>query len=513
MNRGETLIAQLLAGPLTPEERDELRRCLGQDPALRRKLGEHASLHGLLGVVMEDDARREQVIASLLEACAEADRDDFESGVKRKIRRVRFRRIVGWAAAAVVALAAGLTLWTRTPQPVATISNMAALEANTRLQAGKRLFRGDSLRLQTGLVELDLAGRGHLIAEGPVDLEFTSATSATLTRGRVVLRVNESGHGYRLETPRGAVIDLGTEFGVSVDETTGEVETHVIEGEVKALSNEGGGQIHLKKDEALRQTGRISTRIPINQGSFYASLPPSHGGSVGMIHWSMEPENDGVVRGRTRNLGDDACDLKLRAGTRPVEGAFARAIHFDGDGGFAETEYRGIGGNRPRTLAFWVKVPRDFTLSQGFAMISWGEFSARDPGCVWQISVNPLPEDGPVGRLRVGVHGGKAIGTTDLRDDQWHHVAVVLYPAAAPSFGQHVLMFIDGSLEPISSRTLGVIDTDVEQATHGIWLGRDVASPASKKRLFFRGALDEVYIFDAALSKEEIHALMERNEW
>jgi hypothetical protein len=186
-------------------------------------------------------------------------------------------------------------------------------------------------------------------------------------------------------------------------------------------------------------------------------------------------------------------------------------IHFDGEGAHAESSYRGIGGNHPRTVAFWVRVPRDFDLSQGFAMISWGQFDNKDPGRVWQVSANPLEKDGPVGRLRVGVHGGQAIGTTDLRDDQWHHVAVVLYPAANPNFGQHVLLFIDGLMEPISRRVLGVIDTDVAQANHGVWLGRDVTSPSDNGR-FFRGALDEVYIFDAALSQEEIRALMERNE-
>lgn len=511
MKRGEQLIAQLLAGPLAPAERGELRRCLKRDPELRGTLAEHASLHGLLGVAMEAETLREQRIATILETCAEADRKQFASGVNRKIRKVHFRRLAGWAAAAAILLVAGLALWTRVPRHVATISNTAALDADHPLTAGDRLFQGDFLSVKSGLVELELAGRGRMIAEGPVELEFTGPTSATLNHGRVVLRVNERGHGYRLETPRGAVIDLGTEFGVSVDEKTGGVETHVIDGEVETLSNQGSGPIHLKRDEALRQSLGENVRIPVDQGSFYVSLPPSHGGPVGMIHWAMEPENGGRVHGRTHRSGEDDFDLILRNGTRPVPGSFDGAIHFDGLGGYAETQYRGIGGNRPRTVAFWARVPRDFDRHQGFAMISWGEFSELEPGRVWQISVNPLPRDGPVGRLRVGVHGGKAVGTIDLRDDQWHHIAVVLYPAAAPNFGQHVLLFIDGSLDSISSRTLGVIDTDVEQATHGVWLGRDVTSASGDGR-FFRGVLDEVYIFDAALSQEEIRTLMEHNE-
>ena len=143
-------------------------------------------------------------------------------------------------------------------------------------------------------------------------------------------------------------------------------------------------------------------------------------------------------------------------------------------------------------------------------MVSWGKWAHDDPGAVWQISVNPFSEDGPVGRLRVGVHGGMAIGSTDLRNDRWHHVAVVLYPSENPEFGQHVLLFVDGVLDPVSRRILGVIDTNTKEASHGVWLGQNIN--IDSKNRFFRGALDEVYIFDAALSQEDIRALMQRNE-
>ncbi|MCH7225669.1 LamG-like jellyroll fold domain-containing protein [Haloferula sp. A504] len=511
MNRGEQLIARLLAGPLEPGELVELRQCLEREPVLRQKLADQASLHGLLGVAMEKEAPREEWIDRCLEACAEADRESFEAGVHRKIRKVRFRRATRWAAAAVVMLAAGLLMWSRMPRPVATISNVVALGENETFEVGDGLLRGDSLRFGAGLLELDLAGRGRMIAEGPFELEFTGADSARLLRGRVVLRVTEKGQGYRLETPKGTVVDLGTEFGVSVDGKTGEVETHVLEGEVEALPSNSSERIHLGKNQALRQSGQLSVRIPIDQGSFYSSLPPQRGRDLGMAHWSFEPGNDGVIPGLSQGLGEEGADLELRSGTRLVDGPFGTAIHFDGEGGHGESSYRGIGGNRPRTVALWVRVPRDFDLQQGFAMISWGEFDEEDPGRVWQVSANPLERDGLVGRLRVGAHGGMAIGTTDLRDDQWHHVAVVLYPAADPSFGQHVLLFIDGSLEPISRRVLGVIDTQVQEASHGVLLGKDVTSNAHGVR-FFRGAVDEVYIFDAALSQDEIRVLMERNE-
>lgn len=230
-----------------------------------------------------------------------------------------------------------------------------------------------------------------------------------------------------------------------------------------------------------------------------------------MVHWSLEPENNNTVQARTRKLPEHEAALKLRGQPQLTEGPFGSALQFDGKGAFAESNYPGVGGNMPRTVAFWVNVPSDFKTSQAYAMVSWGDYKEEKPGAVWQISVNPAKEDGPIGRLRVGVHGGKVVGSTDLRNDRWHHVAVILYPAEHNSIDQQVLLYVDGKLESPTSRVLSFIETEVETSTHGVWLGRNVNVSKSAGG-FFRGALDEVYIFDAALSQGDIRRLMERNE-
>lgn len=515
MNEGEQLIARFIEGDLSAEETVALRRLLEADPALRDQLGAQASLHGLLGPTAEDDLIGQRVIDRYSGAVRQADEQEFERGVRRKMRKVMFRRRASWAAVAVLFLAVGLFTWMRLPEPVATVSRVESVTGASALAAGDTLSRGNRLELTGGLVELDLRGRGRMIVEGPADIEFTGSASAVLRKGRVLLHVTPAGHGYRLETPRGTLVDLGTEFGVFVDEETGQVETHVLAGEVEAIPLGEKQPILLRKDEALQQTGALNVRIPTARGSFYASLPPVRHGAPSMIHWDMETDGSSFLQARTRGIEEGELGLKFFDGDREisppsVDGPFGTAVGFGGKRIFGESEFKGIGGKSPRTVAFWVKVPSDFSPIQGFAMLSWGEWARDNPGSVWQISVNPLSEDGPVGRLRVGVHGGMAIGSTDLRDDRWHHVAVVLYPAENPEFGQHVLLYVDGALEPVSERLLGVIDTSTKDASHGVWLGRNINIDSGHK--FFRGALDEVYIFDAALSQEEIRALMERNE-
>jgi hypothetical protein len=118
-----------------------------------------------------------------------------------------------------------------------------------------------------------------------------------------------------------------------------------------------------------------------------------------------------------------------------------------------------------------------------------------------------------VGRVRVGAHGGRTIGTRDLRDGRWHHLAVVLYPAASPDVGKHVMIYIDGELEPLSQRTFGPIDTRADEGV-GVWLARDITTVTSGESQSdgrsFRGAIDEVSIHEGVLSQERIREIMRR---
>lgn len=514
MNEGQRLIARLIEKDLSPDEMTELGCLLKTDPSLRAQLGAQATLHGMLGPLAEDDLASERVVSRYQEAIREADEQEFEQRVLRRLHQMVFRRRSSWAAAALI-LAIGLFAWMRFPEPVATVTRIESVSGAVAVAPGDAFSRGKKLSLSGGLVELDLPGRGRMIVEGPAELEFTGPASAVLKKGRTLLHVTPADHGYRLETPKGALVNLGTEFGVFVDEQTGQVETHVLAGEVKAIPHGEITPILLRKDEALQQTGTGNLRIPVARGSFYASLPPLRHGPSAMVHWDMEADGSGFIRARTRGLEVQGQGLQFFAGEDRIspptqDGPFGAAARFDGKQIFAESAFKGIAGDSPRTVAFWAKVPSDLRRQEAFAMVSWGKWAHDDPGAVWQISVNPFSEDGPVGRLRVGVHGGMAIGSTDLRNDRWHHVAVVLYPSENPEFGQHVLLFVDGVLDPVSRRILGVIDTNTKEASHGVWLGQNIN--IDSKNRFFRGALDEVYIFDAALSQEDIRALMQRNE-
>ena len=521
MNPGDELVARLLAGGLAKGERAELLRLLEVDPELGSRLGGQALVEGLLGVLMEDELSAARRCGRWMEVLREADREDFVAGVAGRIRR-RGRWIQALAAAVVLLF--GVGVWAIFSEESAVVARLVRLEnlrwaEGTSGAEGEGVRAGTRLRFDSGLVELDVEGKGRMIVEGPADLELAGPLRSVLRRGRMIMRVTPAGHGYRVETPKGVVVDLGTEFGVAVGEAE-EVETHVIEGEVEAIP-EGGRKVLLRKNDALRFSGGDGERFVADGGSFYTALPPARIGAPRMLHWPLEGASGGRDQARVSGFGAGDFDLVLgsvEAGFPPsrVAGVFGGGLSFDGRGGFAESGFPGIGGQEPRTVSFWVKVPRDFSVDEGFGIVSWGEFGQRNFGEVWQISINPVEQEGPIGRLRVGAHGGQVVGVSDLRDGRWHHVAVVLYQASQPDIGKHVLLYLDGELEPISRRALQQVNTRVEGAAHGVLLGRDIArSPgatSSGNGGFFRGGLDEVFLFAGALSRDEIRALRDRNE-
>jgi hypothetical protein len=433
------------------------------------------------------------------------------------------------AAAAVVALVGSLLLvphWKNGPESNVMVVRTEAVSLTPGqpvLSIGQQL-PAQRLQLDSGLLELRFKSGATVILEGPADFEVASALRCVLHRGTVVARVPEQARGFTVDGPRGRLVDLGTEFGVRVG-NSGDTEVHVLKGRVEAFPTNQQNAIELTENQALRLTSLTNLALPADATAFVTDLPPGSKGPIGYVHWGFDEGQSNLVRETGQGLLNQPAPGHLLSfenqgpGPSWVPGQFGGGLSLNGRGDYVECEFAGIGGGRPRTVAFWVKVPKDFDLMQSDAIINWGT-DARQGG-VWRLSVNNAPETnslwgGPIGRLRVGVHGGYVVGTTDLRDDRWHHCAVVMYGGQRPKMGSHVLIFIDGQLEPAARKKVFEISTDVQDATaHNIWIGRNLSYRTAGQEVpggpFFRGCVDEVFVFNAALTQEQIVSLMKFN--
>jgi ferric-dicitrate binding protein FerR (iron transport regulator) len=522
MPDNELLVTLLLEGEADSSGIAALRDACASDPELGKRFAREVALHRLTGSALagrDGDSRFAAEVVARLQALASGDGAPIELTVENRLsRQIRFKRwSKGLAIAAVLALVAGLTFFMRTREG-AVVSRCESVVWNDDGQAvrvGDRLASGSTVAILSGLAELSFSSGVTVLLEGPASLRITGGKSAVLDHGRLVARVTDSrGKGFVIDGPSGRVVDLGTAFGVSV-EPSGEMEVHVLEGSVNATSNANRESVvELHRDEAMRLGRGGSERMAADGGAFVTDLPPMPGRSPGFIRWSFEETGEAILNNSGSGLAEDRAASRLLSASpeaalaERVAGRFGRALSFDGVDDFAESGFEGVSGQAPRTVAMWVRIPADLTPIQSYAMVGWGKVEGK--GSAWQISVNPQQSDGPLGALRAGTGKGAVVGSTDLRDGKWHHLTVVMYGGREPTTATHVLLYVDGRLESTTRKSVRVINTEPSTEPHGVWLGRNlsVLNPDPPDARFFRGELDEVHIFSAALDQAMIRRVM-----
>jgi ferric-dicitrate binding protein FerR (iron transport regulator) len=155
-----------------------------------------------------------------------------------------WRRRIAWTlgVAASIALVA---IATRRLSPPSAVSGVVATSKAVAMlnetagarwagpEGGPRLgapLEPGWLKLEAGLAQVVFYSGARVVIEGPAELELISATHAVCSRGKVTAEVPPQARGFRIDTPQGKVTDLGTVFGLEVNERRTEV--HVFKGEV-----------------------------------------------------------------------------------------------------------------------------------------------------------------------------------------------------------------------------------------------------------------------------------------
>ncbi len=98
-------------------------------------------------------------------------------------------------------------------------------------KVGSFLLPEHTLQLEEGLAEITFECGVTMVLEAPAVFSPKSNYGGTLQLGRLTAEVPAAGIGFAIETPSVRVVDLGTEFGVQVDEGQ-DVEVHVLKGQV-----------------------------------------------------------------------------------------------------------------------------------------------------------------------------------------------------------------------------------------------------------------------------------------
>ncbi len=219
-----------------------------------------------------------------------------------------------------------------------------------------------------------------------------------------------------------------------------------------------------------------------------------------VAHWKLD---EGEGAGTTAQVGGASASGTLvgcswiSADLAPVPSGTNSAVDFNSNNNDRiSTGFTGVSGKQGRTVAAWIKA--DSIQNNNTTLVSWG---GTANGTRYSFRINTSETDGVLGALRLEIAGTYAIGQTDLRDEQWHHVAVT-HPAAAGIY--EVLFYVDGELELSLSGQGGsnlIINTG---ADNPVMLGNSFHSVGGYG---FDGALDDIRIYDYPLSEAEIEDL------
>lgn len=110
-----------------------------------------------------------------------------------------------------------------------------------KVPTGYHFSAGSAVQLVSGIAQLTFETGAVLVLQGPCQLELAE-NAIELGFGRISAVVPQSASGFAVTTPSSKVVDLGTEFGVNVDEL-GSSQVHVFSGEVVTRARNRSGEI------------------------------------------------------------------------------------------------------------------------------------------------------------------------------------------------------------------------------------------------------------------------------
>ncbi len=427
-----------------------------------------------------------------------------------------------WGIAAAACLVAALSWWQPgdlknagamsqvEPKPVAQVTAMLVDEAGAVFAQptlpGQVSFDPGTYALESGTVHLRFVNGADLVVEGPARFEIRDAFRTDLMAGRVRAIVPPTAHGFTVVTREVAYEDVGTEFGLSMDGATGESAMHVFDGQVNLRSGDASGTLLRSAfvgDSVGFRDGQVQEVSDMDVGVF-----PSPA-DIGHLRWASQRRetlaDPGLIAWFPFERGGNASQLVNAArdqgvpdgriaGARWATGRWPgkQALWFDRDSDFVEIEIPGE--HAELTVAVWLKVER-FEHEMNAILNSNG----ADMGDFhFQMNRLGLPRGGLLGVERpVQRWVGNPVPT-----GKWVHVVSVI----SLPLRRHVI-YVNG--QPVLESVLAGSDVSIRPGNCrlGNWLGGGHAGKSASRGLC--GLVDELSIWNRALSASEVAALME----
>lgn len=510
------MLGLLCDGALTDEQFVELEKILISDPKARAYYAVYMDMHGGLG-------RRWSA--------------DFATRITAAPARARNRRAWIWfgfgsAVAALFFLTFSLQRSESPTQPnvvsntsedserssqtaaVLLHSHQAKWESES-LAEGSQSVEPGKYRLRSGSASIQFLSGAVATLEGPAELIANSPWEARCNHGRVRVDVPPQAIGFRIRTPHGSVVDMGTVFGIHVhDEKT---EVYVIKGQVELQSTVQAGKVLYESQAAAIDTQGAIAALTFNSPSYVSpeelqtqAETNSRSSKSEWVQANAAHQNDPtlLISADFENLERGARALPNKAlassvsdgtiiGCSVVEGRWREKGALEFRSVRDRVRFLVPGQHRSITLCVRLRVERTDKLFNSILMSD-----AFNPGAMhWQVRKD--------GSLRLGVAGQPPGRNADYdtppiftgnRLGQWIHLATV-YDSAAMT----VKHYLNG--EMIAQVPMRF---EMPLSIGACELGNWTPGPNSSDKYAIRnleGRIDELQVFSRVLSEQAIKEL------
>lgn len=497
----DTLIQHYLEGSLTVAEAEELHELLTAQPELGERLIQQFEMDAML------HATKPLVANNIIRpALLPKRRFTFATMTTVAAMAACITLLGTWVMNAVLKLR---------PETEETTVSVAVLTRGVNLEwespaitPGTPLSPG-LLKLKSGIAQIEFYQGARVLIEGPAELQLVSSGEATCTRGKLSAHVPPQAKGFRINTPKGTIVDLGTEFGLDVSDANAEV--HVFKGEIE-LHQDAEAMKSLKEGQAMAFAAKsqlitvnasgftslneINTRTALSDRSQFerwltASTQTNADPNL-KLHFDFQDDKTSRSLRNHAAMGEDGSIVG--AAWTPGRWPEKHALEFRNVSDRVRLSVPGE--TKALTMAMWVRVNGlDRTFNSLFMSEGWGDRKVH-----WQITRE--------GKIRLGVAGRQGKGHTDYdtpvfftpeRFGRWMHLAVVFDPGTG-----EVRHFANGSLlarlplKDPSPLKIGIAEL-------GNWNDQRKTGGVAIRHL--SGALDEFALWDRALGDAEIEKM------
>ena len=245
------LLSQLCDGQLSPSELEEVEKYLRENPEARQTYYDYVDINtGLNNHSLERLKELDDIFTSSIPQSKSVSEKPATGRTRKYSSLLRYLAVTTASVTLMVCsgwFMTGRLIWEKAPlvevppptnnSPDAYVATLARStdciwgNDNRPQFSGQRLLSKD-LFLKEGIAEFRFDSGIRLVLEGPTEIKIISANSAKLISGSVVLHGYESAPEFEIVTTQAKFFDVGTEYGIKVEEDSS-TELHVFEGSVR----------------------------------------------------------------------------------------------------------------------------------------------------------------------------------------------------------------------------------------------------------------------------------------